>query len=298
MSPGMFAVGSLVGLNRMRRYLERQTERQMQGRSSLLARGMSRFAVGKSVELKAALTVMLTEDVRRCRWEGPNGRTDVLAMLAQARYEDGAQMEVKAVVDQLTLLFSAGHETTAKSLCWAILDVMRRPAAALRIREELDGAIHAGTLTPSRCTELCYLNAFIKESMRLTPVTTVVQREITTPIDLGGYAIPDGVVVVPSNFLAQRHPSVWRDPTVFLPERFLDTKGYAPHEYFPFGGGRRRCLGVAFASFEMPLVLAAVLRRFEFRLAPESDTTPRYGGVTIGPADGLRVIVENVRSGA
>jgi cytochrome P450 family 110 len=294
MSPGMFAIGSLVGLNRMRRYLERQTNRRLEGSEVRL----SRFAVPKSTQLKAALIAMLTEDVQRCRREGTNGRTDVLAVLAQARYEDGEQMDVRTIVDQLTLLFSAGHETTAKSLCWAILDVMQRPPTLVRIRAELENEFDGAALHPSRCAELPYLNAVIKESMRLSPVTTVLQREITSPIELGGFIIPAGVVVAPSNYLAQRHPHAWSAPTAFLPERFLEGKSYAPYQYFPFGGGRRRCLGVAFASFEMPILLAAVLRRFDLRLAPRSNIAPRYGGVTIGPADGLRVVVEKVRKPA
>jgi cytochrome P450 len=291
MSPAMFALGSLVGLNRMRRFLERQTDRQIGGAASRL----SQFAIGKSIRLKAERTALLTKDVERCRREGTNGRSDVLALLAEARYEDGAQMDVRAIVDQLTLLFSAGHETTAKSLCWALLDVIRRPEIAHRIRQEL--AEHFGPLPldPSRVADLPYLNAVIKESMRLTPVTTLLQREITQPMVLGGHVIPAGVVVVPSNYLAQRHPTVWDEPERFLPERFLQ-KAYAPYEYFPFGGGRRRCLGVAFASFEMPILLAAVLRRYDLRLAPRSNPAPRYGGVTIGPADGLRVVVERVHA--
>ncbi|MET0594383.1 MAG: cytochrome P450 [Polyangiaceae bacterium] len=291
LSPAMFAIGAMVGLNRMRRFLERQTDRQLHGSSPRI----SQFAIGKSIRLKAALTAMLTEDVRRCRREGTNGRTDVLAVLSQARYEDGAQMDERAVVDQLTLLFSAGHDTTAKALCWAILDVIRHPGILDRLRRELDEHFGPMPLDPARVADLPFLNAVIKESMRLTPVTTVLQREITEPIEIGGYVIPAGVVLAPSNYLAQRHPSVWKDPDVFMPERFLHGKTYAPYEYFPFGGGRRRCLGVAFASFEMPILLASVIRRFDLRLVARSNPAPRYRGVTIGPADGLRVVVEKVR---
>jgi len=241
------------------------------------------------------LTSMLTQDVHRCRAEAGNRRTDVLATLARARYEDGEPMDVGTIVDQLTLLFSAGHETTAKSLCWAILDVIRRPEIGPRIRRELDEHFGGAAPDPSHCAELPYLNAVIQESMRLTPVTTVLQREITAPLEIGGFVLPAGVVVAPSNYLAQRHPSVWSDPDAFQPARFLDGKKHAPYEYFPFGGGRRRCLGAAFAALEMPILLAAVLRRFDLRLAPRSNTTPRYGGVTIGPADGLRVVVERAQ---
>jgi cytochrome P450 len=289
LSPAMFTIGSLVGLNRMRRYLERQTNTQL--RAGLAARLP---ALGRrSARLKARFMTMLIDDIERCRRDGAAGRTDVLALVAEARYEDGERMDVRTVVDQLTLLLAAGHETTAKSVCWAMLDVLGRPDVHARLRDELQAAFGpSGAIVPERCAELPYLNAVIKESMRLKPVTTVLQREITRPIELGGYHIPAGVVVAPSNYLAQRHPSVWEAADEFRPERFLDGRHPAPYEYFPFGGGRRRCLGVAFASFEMPILLAALLWRTELRLVDGSDRSPRFSGVTIGPADGLRVIVD------
>ena len=291
LSPAMFVLGSMVGLNRMRRYLERRTDARLAG-------GLERFLPlpgRRSFRLKAELMRLLTEDVERCRREGAAGRTDVLALVALARHEDGQPMALRTVLDQLTLLLMAGHETTAKSMCWVVLDVLRHPEVLARIRDELTRVLGTGPLVPARCRELVYLQAVIKESMRLTPVTTVLQRELTRPLEIGGYQIPAGVVVAPSNFLAQRHPDAWTDPLAFRPERFLD-RTPAPYEYFPFGGGRRRCLGVEFASFEMPIVLATLLRRVDLRLAPGADPSPRYGGITIGPADGLRVRIERLRS--
>jgi cytochrome P450 len=278
LSPAMFALGSLVGLNRMRRWLEARSLREQGQRSRLPYPGRH------SVQLKAELMTLLAEDVEACR-RGTDGRTDVLALLARARHEDGEPMPTRTAVDQLVLLMMAGHETTAKTLCWAVLDVLRRPAVLTRIRAELEGGV-----TPARVRELPYLNAVIKESMRLTPVTTVLQRELTRPIELGGHTIPAGVLVVPSNYLAQRHEATWGDPLAFRPERFLEAaRPPAPHEYFPFGGGRRRCLGAEFAGFELPLMLATLLERAELALVARADHRPRYGGITIGPADGLRL---------
>jgi cytochrome P450 len=291
----MFAVGSIVGLTRMRRYLERFTELWLHHpRQAAWVRLPGRT----SARLKAEFTRLLIDDIRRCRAASGRDRTDVLALVAASRYEDGAPMPEQTVVDQLTLLLSAGHETTAKSLCWALADVLARPAVLVRIRAELNEAFGAGPIVPARCRDLAYLNAVLKESMRLRPVTTVLQRELTRPMAIGGHEIPAGVVVAPCNYLAQRHPSCWEEATRFQPERFLERAAPSPSEYFPFGGGRRRCLGVEFALFEMPIILATLLRRADLRLAPHSDHAPRYGGITIGPADGVRVIVNQVRPAA
>jgi cytochrome P450 len=290
LSPAMFAVGSLVGLTRTRRYLDRLTELWLHHRAQATWLPLPGRT---SARLKSEFVALLIDDIRKCRQEGRRDRHDVLALVAAAHYEDGAPMPEEAVVDQLTLLLSAGHETTAKSMCWALADMLTRPAVLTRIRTELAEAFGDGPIDPLRCRSLEYLNAVIKESMRLRPVTTVVQRELTRPMEIGGHQIPSGVVLAPCNYLAQRHSSSWDEALRFLPERFIGAAP-SPAAYFPFGGGRRRCLGVEFAMFEMPIVLATLLRRAELRLSPRSDHTPRYGGITIGPADGVRVIVDRV----
>jgi cytochrome P450 len=292
LSPAMFAVGSLMGLTRTRRYLDRLTELWLHHRAQA---SWLPLPGRTSARLKAEFVALLRDDIRQCRlFSGPD-RHDVLALVAAARYEDGALMSEESVVDQLTLLLSAGHETTAKSMCWALLDMLTRPPVLTRIRAELGDAFGDGPIDPLRCRALPYLNAVIKESMRLRPVTTVVQRELTRAMEIGGHEIPSGVVLAPCNFLTQRHPSSWDEALRFFPERFMGNAAPAPSAYFPFGGGRRRCLGVEFALFEMPIVLATLLRRADLRLAPRGDHRPRYGGITIGPADGVRVIVDRVR---
>ena len=294
-SPWMFTAAALMGVNQTRRRLESMTDRVLVGGS------LSRlpFPGKTSIGHKVRLMRLLLDDVERARATPLGDRRDVLAMLAHATYEDGQRAEAKSVVDQLVLLMSAGHETTAKSMCWALADFLVRPEVVARIRDEIGTVFGDGPIDPSRIDELTYLDAAIRESMRLTPVTTLLQREITRDIELGGMPIAKGTVVAPCNYLAHRHPGTWEAPDEFRPERFLDpSKRYGPHEFFPFGGGRRRCLGVAFASYEMPLVIATLLRNFDLRLEPGTDLTPTYGGITIGPKDGVGVRVERVLRGA
>lgn len=291
-APWLFMAASMVGVTRMRRFLEERTERvRTRGSAGLLP-----FPGRKSVELKAELVAMLVDEVERCRRPEVDDRTDVLAMLSRARYEDGEPMPARAVVDQIVLLVSAGHETSAKSLAWALRDVLERPPVLARIREEMARVFGDGPIEASRIDELVYLDAVIKESMRLTPVTTVLQRELRVPMELGGHTVPAGVVVAPSNYLAHRDPTVFEDPESFRPERFLEPgRKYAPYEYFPFGGGRRRCLGLSFASFEMPILLGSVLRRTELRIAADADPKPVYSGITIGPANGMPFVLDAKR---
>jgi cytochrome P450 len=289
-SQSLFTVASLVGLNRMRRFLERKTNERREERH-----GLCPYPGRKSTGLKAEFMTILEEDVEQCRKERAEGRDDVLARIAVATYEDGELMDMHTVLDQLTLLFSAGHETTAKSLGWAVRDILERPTLLSRLREEIADHFGDGPMDPSACRRLPLLNSVIKESMRLHPVTALVQRELTEPLELRELTLVTGTVAVPSNYLAHRHPDYWERPDDFVPERFIDLKP-PPHVYFPFGGGRRKCLGATFAEFEMPIVLAAILRRVDLAFVPGVAIEPVYGGVTIGPSNGLPLKVEAVRA--
>jgi cytochrome P450 len=289
-SPGLFTVASLVGLNRTRRFLEKKTDERLEGRH-----GLCPYPGRKSTGLKAEFMTMLVEDVEQCRRDGVEGRDDVLARVAVATYEDGELMDMRTVIDQLTLLFSAGHETTAKSLGWAVRDILDRPALLAKLRAEIADQFGDGPIEPSACRRLPLLNSVIKESMRLHPVTTLLQRDLTEPLDLREITLATGTVVVPSNYLAHRHPDYWERPDDFVPERFIDLKQPA-YVYFPFGGGGRKCLGATFAEFEMPIVLAAILRRVDLAFVPGVTIEPVYGGVTLGPSNGMRLGVEAIRA--
>lgn len=112
-----------------------------------------------------------------------------------------------------------------------------------------------------------YLDATIKETQRLMPIIPMVGRRLHTAMRIGGHELPAGVVVAPCAYLTHRRPDLWEEPDVFYPERFLG-KRPSPYEFFPFGGGARACLGAAFASVEMKIVLSRILTRVEMRAAP------------------------------
>jgi cytochrome P450 len=222
--------------------------------------------------------------IAEARAEGPAGRSDVLAMLLEAVDEEGQPMTDRELRDELVTLLFAGHETTATALCWAVEEIVRRPEVLARVLDEVD---HAGG-EPWRA-ELPYLDATIKEVLRLRPIVPLVARKLTAPITLRGFEIPAGTFVVPCIYNAQRHPDYWDEPTAFRPERFLDNKP-DPHAWLPFGGGTRRCIGMAFALYEMRVVLATVLSHVTLRVR---DAPPRVKlrSFTFAPKGGAPVVV-------
>jgi len=175
-------------------------------------------------------------------------RDDILSLLLCARHEDGSPMSDRELRDELMTLLVAGHETTATALSWAAERLARHPDKLRRLTDEV------------RAGQTEYLEAVVIETLRLRPVISLVARRLTEPVQIGPWALPAGVVVTPSIYLVHRRPDVYPDPERFLPERFLDAKP-GTYTWIPFGGGVRRCLGGAFAQFEMQVVLAELVKR-------------------------------------
>ena len=204
-------------------------------------------------------------------------RDDVLSMLVAARHEDGSPMSDAEIRDELLTLLVAGHETTATALAWAVERLSRHPEKLERLRAE----VLAGEET--------YLTATIQETLRLRPVIVLVIRKLTEPVELGGYELPAGARVTPSIYLMHRNPEIYPEPEAFRPERFVDNPP-GTYTWIPFGGGVRRCLGAAFAQFEMQVVLRELVRRREIapaRSRPERNfrraitETPRHNAEVV-----------------
>jgi cytochrome P450 len=219
-------------------------------------------------------------------------RTDVLSMMMSARDEDGNPMSDIELRDELMTLLAAGHETTATSLAWTFERVLSKRRVYDRLRDELDATIGGAPVTEDSVRELGYLDAVIKEVLRLRPIIPMVVRKIQVPMMVHGYELPAGTVVAPNIFLTQRRPDLFPDPDEFRPERFLGVKP-DPYTWFPFGGGIRRCLGMAFALYEMKIVIASILSRLDLCLAPGSTGRLARRSITFAPSDGSRVIVRD-----
>jgi cytochrome P450 family 135 len=205
-------------------------------------------------------------------------RDDVLSLMLQARHEDGSPMSDAEIRDELLTLLVAGHETTATALSWAMERLTRHPEKLERLRAEvLDG-------------EDEYLTATIQETLRLRPVISIVVRRLTEAVEIGGYELPAGAGVTPCIHLIHRDPGIYPDPDRFLPERFIDNPP-GTYTWIPFGGGVRRCLGAAFAQFEMAVVLRELVRRHQIEPANPASERNYRRAITETPRHDAEVVL-------
>jgi cytochrome P450 family 135 len=233
---------------------------------------------GRLMRCTAAVDEALYAEIGRRRAASPGDNGDVLSVLLEARDTDGAPMPDRELRDQLLTMLVAGHETTATALAWAFERLVRHPAAMARLREELAAGATA------------YLDAVIKETLRVRPVVPIVGRKLTADVELDGRRFPAGTVLMPCVFLVHRNPAVYEEPTAFRPERFLE--GQPPsYAWIPFGGGVRRCIGARFALVEMQAVMRAVLERVDLVPASGRDERVVRRAFTLSPANGARVVV-------
>jgi cytochrome P450 len=185
----------------------------------------------------------------------------------------------------------AGHETTATSLAWVFYQILRHPGVLARLRDELHAVLGDGPMEPEHVGRLEYLDAVLKETQRLTPVIGMTGRTLRAPARIGGRELPAGVVVCPAIYLVHRRSDLWPEPERFRPERFLGARPN-PFHFFPFGGGVRRCLGAAFATYEMKVVLTEVLRRADLRIAPGYRLRTVQRAITSAPSRGMPVVMD------
>jgi cytochrome P450 len=219
--------------------------------------------------VRAPVDDQLTREIARRR-AAPDldERTDILSMLLA----DGS-MDEATLRDELLTLLVAGHETTATALAWALERLARHPRQWARLRDEDED----------------YLDAVVKETLRLRPVIPIVLRVLKQPLEIAGHELPAGVAVAPSILLVHTREDVYPDPFAFRPERFLDQPA-GTYTWIPFGGGVRRCLGASFAIFEMKAVLRAVARGVR-TVGGGADEQVTRRAVTLVPKRGAQVVV-------
>jgi cytochrome P450 len=220
--------------------------------------------------VRAPVDDLLTQEIARRRAApGLERRDDILSMLLAHSGMDDATLR-----DELITLLVAGHETTATALAWALERLARHPDAWERLRSGDED----------------YLDAVVKETLRMRPVVPIVLRLLKAPMEIAGYQLPAGVAVAPNILLMHMREDVYPEPRAFRPERFLETPA-GTYTWIPFGGGVRRCLGASFAIFEMKAVLRAIAAGID-RLEPDRSASERVTrrAVTLVPARGARVI--------
>jgi cytochrome P450 len=222
---------------------------------------------------------LLRAEITAARDATKTGRTDVLAMLLATELTDDE------IHDELVTLLVAGHETTATSIAWALRWLLPNRKLLGELRDDIAGADG----DPAKIGKLELLDDVVKETLRLQPVVPMVGRVLQKPMKVAGWDLPRGAVVAPAIYLVHRRPSLYPRPTLFDPRRFRTFKP-AAWEFLPFGGGLRKCVGAAFAIYEMKMVLATLLPRVEMHLADTNVRVTRRS-ITLTPSNGLPVIV-------
>lgn len=209
-------------------------------------------------------------------------REDVLAMLVQARDEDGGALSTEDLHDDLITLIGAGHETTAAAIAWAAVLLAHDPAALRRAVAAARSGDDGGG----------YLGAVVKEVLRIRPPLPVAAgRRLAYPLAIGSHRVPAGTPVLIDAWGVHHDPERYPEPERFRPERFLDGGGPAPYSWLPFGGGARRCVGAALAELEIRVALETMLSRVDLEPADAELAPPARRGITIVPHAGGRVRV-------
>jgi cytochrome P450 family 135 len=228
-------------------------------------------------EAMGAVEEAVMEEVRRRRTEPDGGAPGVVSMLVAARYEDGSPLSEQDLRDELVTLLSDGP--TSSTLAWTFERLLRNPDKLGKLQEDLTGG--DGT----------YLDAVVKETLRLRPPVPVVVRNLLEPMRLGGYDLPAGTTVAPCIHLIHRDERWYEEPRRFLPERFVG-KQPGTYTWIPFGGGVRRCLAASYAEMEMKRVLRVVLQSTELRAADEGAERARKSAISFSPDQKGLVIAE------
>jgi cytochrome P450 len=275
----VFGHGADRQLREMRRRLDALTawlndSRNLTMIAALGPRVMSVSRTYRSVMGTVESAVM--EEVQR-RQAAPS-REDIVAMLMEARYEDGEKMLSEgALRDELVTLLTDGPTST--SLAWAFDRLLREPDKLERARAD------------ARDGDGAYLDAIVKETLRLRTPIPIVVRRLMAPMEVAGYKLPAGTVVAPCVHLIHRNAGIYPEPERFRPERFLERPA-GTYTWIPFGGGVRRCLAASFAELEMRQVLKETLGSVRLRTFDTQSERVRKAAISFSPSRSALVIAE------
>jgi cytochrome P450 len=215
----------------------------------------------------------------------------ILSDLLAATHENGRALSNQEIRDALVTLLFAGHDTTSVALAWALEQIVPRADVVERIAAEMRGTTGGGPPRADQLSQLEYLDAALRESLRLRTIMPFVVRVTKEPFTAEGRTYPPGVVLCPCSHLVHRREDLYPEPAQFRPERFLE-RHYAAHEWFPFGGGNRMCLGMAFALYEMKVVLSTLFAAVRLTRPPGSRSLPVRRGLALAPHDGVELMIK------
>ena len=298
----MFTIGSLVGARKFRAKLNAAYQkRSREGKMGNLKKGILPWK--QPLDYKVQLASMIREDVEDIRARMDENEAHMLSVFARAKYDDGNFLEMEKVISECIAMMVAGHETSAATSSWMLVWLLKRPQVIEKVREEIAASIaREGRFDPLIISELPYITACLNESQRLSPSAPATVRWLNKDTRLGKWYLPAGTCVAPCMYMTQRRKDVFgEDALEYRPERWLDGSCKPrPWEFFPFGGGRRACAGMAQARQQLRIILAEIVRRVTFESKADyvntnALPTPRLVGGQTEPKDGVWVTVKAVR---
>jgi len=244
---------------------------------------------GRFLRNRAELDRLIYAEIADRRRNYQPDRADILNLLIGSQDAEGNGMSDVELHDELMTLLFAGHETTATALAWAIYWINHLPQVKAKLMAEI--ATIGTERDPLTISRLPYLNAVCSETLRIYPVGILTFPRITVePVAVQGYDLPADTVVVGCIYLTHHREDLYPEPNLFKPERFLERQ-FSPYEYLPFGGGSRRCIGMALAQLEMKLVIIEILSHCQLELTSKLPAVPARRGVTLGPKGGIEAQV-------
>jgi cytochrome P450 family 135 len=226
------------------------------------------------------LDEVILEEIERARKDPRiEERDDILALLLQAKHEDGSPMTDSELRDELMTLLIQGHTSTATALSWAFERLARHPDSLERLRTEAQNGGEE------------YLDAVFHEVLRLRPPIPIAPRQATRPYRLGEHEIEEGTLIAPAIYSVHRREDVYPEPERFRPERFLDQPA-GTYTWIPFGGGDRHCVGRSFATSEIKTVIRTVALQARLAPAEQADEGITRRGILFSPKDSAKVVVK------
>ncbi len=207
----------------------------------------------------------------------PGGQSDIVALLLRARDDEtGEQMDDLQLRDELVTMLNAGHDTVTDAIGWTMVLLAQHPECRAQVRQEVARVLGGKRPTPQTLTEMPLLGRVFHESLRLHPPAWAFARTSIEEDQIGPYRIPAGILVIISPYVLHHSPRFWERPGVFDPDRFLPERSDHRHKYafLPFGTGPRKCIGAGLVAIEAPLVLAAILQKFDFELKDKMEVRP------------------------
>ncbi len=240
--------------------------------------------VKRHLELSQESRDILQEIIEE-RKRSQENHDDLLDMLLATRYEDtGEPMSLKQLIDEITILFVAGHETTANALSFTAWLLAKHPEVQQKVYEEASKVAQQASNPIEQIQQLEYTKAVIDESMRLYPPAWITDRENLEDDTLAGYHIRKDTLVGVSFYELHRHPDYWEAPLLFKPERFLgENKKKSAGVYYPFGAGPRLCIGLGFAIYEMVLAVSHLVQNYS--LTTQEEVIKVNPLITLKPVD-------------